>query len=413
VSDGALQTSGDHSVGGAADGARNGVTPPSQPGGWTGFLDDVIVELGYADKETVEWAVEQGRHLGQAVGAVLLESRVLDDGQLSRAVAELHGLDHVDLDAFDVDLDVARLITRTAARRYRAVPIAFDPDGSLIVALADPVDPLAVSDIAVMTRSEVRPMVASESSIDAVIEHLKDAPAVPPPRDRDASGAAQRGQGPWGEETPRQQPPSDDQAAAPRDYGTTFDQAERIPEPTGTGSPAPATPEAPEPPNPEPPEPAPPRPEPDDSPPPRPDPPPAAEARALDGGEAPEELVQAQAALAALAERLSSYEPRSRELAAGRDALEREIESGAEERERLREELEAADLRAKAANASLVELRTERDREREEQAELVRVLRAKLDDAKDANRQLEERLATVLAATAEIRSAVEKLTSTD
>jgi hypothetical protein len=156
------------------------VTPPSRPGGRQGFLDDVIVELGYARRETVEWAVEHGRHLGGSVGTVLVESGILTEDQLSRAIAELHGLEHVDLAEFEIDLEVARLISRQAARRYHAVPIGFDSEGSLIVALADPVDPLAVSDVAVMTRSEVHPMVAAESPIDAVIAELDDAPGFAP-----------------------------------------------------------------------------------------------------------------------------------------------------------------------------------------------------------------------------------------
>ena len=156
---------------------RPGVTPPARPEGSSGFFDDVVVELGLVNQETADWAVEQGRVVGQAVPRVLLEARVLDENQLSRATAELHGLDHVDLGEFEVDMDVARLISKSAAQRYGAVPIAFDDDGTLLVALADPVDPLAVDDIAVMTKSDVHAMVAAESSIDAVIEQLVDAPA--------------------------------------------------------------------------------------------------------------------------------------------------------------------------------------------------------------------------------------------
>jgi hypothetical protein len=161
--------------------ARPGITPPSQPGGRSGFLDDVIVELGFTDRQTAEWAVEQGRVDGQAVPDVLLGARILSEDQLSRATAELHGLDHVDLNEFDVQVDVARLISKSAASRYQAVPIAFDDEGTLLVALSDPVDPLAVDDIAVMTKSVVHPMVATKSSIDAVIEQLVDPPTLTPP----------------------------------------------------------------------------------------------------------------------------------------------------------------------------------------------------------------------------------------
>lgn len=188
-----------------------GITPPSHPGGRGGFLDEVVLDLGYAEKKTVDWAVEQSRIVERPIGDVLVGGGILTEGQLSRVIAELHGLDHVDLGAFEVDLDVARLISRQAARRYKAVPVAFAPDGALMLALADPVDPLAVSDIAVMTRSEVRPMVASASEIDSVVEQLDDAVTRPvePDVGADAESAA--------EADPPASEPHSEELAAERD----------------------------------------------------------------------------------------------------------------------------------------------------------------------------------------------------
>ena len=360
------------------------VTPPAQPGGWTGFLDDVIVELGYTNQETVDWAVDQGRQLGQSVGTVLVDSKIVSEDQLSRAIAEMHGLEHVELALFDVDLDVARLISRQAARRYHAVPIAFDSNGELIVALADPVDPLAVSDIAVMTRSEVHPMVASESSIDAVAENLRDARGI---------GSMLNGYPGGGKPEVM-----DHQAVPTINYGAPQEPA---PQPRSWQSvepPAPAKQEAP----------APPKAEPEQLPPAQPTAP-AQGLEPLDDTEMPEELVRARSALAQLSDRLAAYEPRSRELAAERDALQAEVERGAEERDRLRQQLEDSELRAQAAQASLEELRGERDRERDQRSGLAEQLEKRLAKATDANRRLEQRLGAVIAATAEVRAACENL----
>jgi hypothetical protein len=120
----------------------------------------------------VERAVEGAREPGQTVALILLESGAIDEDQLSRAVAERHGLDHVDLEQFEVDPEAAALISRSAALRYRALPIAFAADGAVIVAIEDPVDALAINDTAEMTRSEVRTVVASGSAIEALIERL-------------------------------------------------------------------------------------------------------------------------------------------------------------------------------------------------------------------------------------------------
>ena len=106
-----------------------GITPPSSTSGRDEFLSEVIVELGFADPDTVEEAVQAAREPGRTVEKILLERGALDENQLARAIAERHGLDHVDLDEFEVDVDAARLLPHAAALRYQAVPIAFSTDG--------------------------------------------------------------------------------------------------------------------------------------------------------------------------------------------------------------------------------------------------------------------------------------------
>ncbi len=39
-------------------------------------------------------------------------------------------------------MDAAQMVARSAAERYRAVPVAFASDGALIVAVEDPFDTL-------------------------------------------------------------------------------------------------------------------------------------------------------------------------------------------------------------------------------------------------------------------------------
>lgn len=156
-----------------------GITPPSDPDRRGVFLDDVVVELGLADRETIDLAVQSAQHAEQTFERYVLESGILNEDQLSRAVAERNGLDHVDLDRFTVDTGVAEMVTRSAAERYRAVPIAFAADGAVIAAVEDPFDSLGLSDIEAITRSEVRPAIAAASGIRALIEKL---PEQAPPR---------------------------------------------------------------------------------------------------------------------------------------------------------------------------------------------------------------------------------------
>ena len=120
----------------------------------------MLAELGFAKREVVEAAVELARRSGELTGEVLIKSGVITPEQLSRALAERHGLDYIDFSVFKADMGAANLIDAGAAKRYAAVPVAFVDDRTLLVAMADPANILAVDDIAMMTRYDVQRAVA-------------------------------------------------------------------------------------------------------------------------------------------------------------------------------------------------------------------------------------------------------------
>ena len=72
---------------------RPGVTPPSRRGGSGRRLDDVVVDLGFVDRPTMDGAVAEAQRTGSNPERVLLQAGRIDEDQLSRAVAERFGLD--------------------------------------------------------------------------------------------------------------------------------------------------------------------------------------------------------------------------------------------------------------------------------------------------------------------------------
>ena len=150
----------------------SGLTPPTRRGGPSRFIADVIVELGFVSRERAEAAVEESRKAGKPAGQVLLEAGAITADELARALAERFGLDHADLTIYSPDLGATNLISPEAARRFSAVPIGFDDDEKLIVAMADPANVLALDDLKLLTGHELRPAVASPEDIDALISRM-------------------------------------------------------------------------------------------------------------------------------------------------------------------------------------------------------------------------------------------------
>jgi type IV pilus assembly protein PilB len=128
----------------------SGLTPPTKRTGVKRRIGDVIVQLGFAEREVVERVVDHRRTDGVPLGQALIEAGIV----------------------FDVDKGAAAMIDGEKARRYRTIPIAFLAERTLLVATADPANLLALDDITMATGYEVRRAVASPEHIDALIEQL-------------------------------------------------------------------------------------------------------------------------------------------------------------------------------------------------------------------------------------------------
>jgi type IV pilus assembly protein PilB len=137
-------------------------------------LTDVLVDLEFVGRAVMDEAIDKAHSAGSAAERVLLTQGAITEDQLASAVAERFGLDHVALRNYKVDPDAAKLVTPAAVKRYQAVPVSFVSDRTLLVAMADPANVLAVDDIAVMTGYEVRPAVSSGKDIEWLLERLED-----------------------------------------------------------------------------------------------------------------------------------------------------------------------------------------------------------------------------------------------
>ena len=149
-----------------------GVTPPTRRGGSSRHLTDVVVELGFAEQETVTRAVEDARSAGVPPERMLLDQQAITSEQLSRAIAERYGLDHLDLGVFKVDMAAANLLSAAAAKRYGAVPVSYLDEHTVLLAMSDPANVLAVDDVALLTHLDVRPAVASAEDVNALIMRM-------------------------------------------------------------------------------------------------------------------------------------------------------------------------------------------------------------------------------------------------
>jgi type IV pilus assembly protein PilB len=149
--------------------------PARAPGGGGGgirFVTDIIVERGFASRERVEEAVLAARGAGITPEQMLVDRGTITVEQRGRAVAERLGLEFLDLSSYPVDMGAVSLLPADVAKRNELVPISRDGDRTLVVAMADPANVVAIDDVEIQTGMNVRTAVATREDILAVITQM-------------------------------------------------------------------------------------------------------------------------------------------------------------------------------------------------------------------------------------------------
>jgi type IV pilus assembly protein PilB len=149
------------------------VTPARGNGGGSmRSLPDIIVELGFAPRERVDAAMLAARDGGTTPDQLLVDQGVITAEQRARAVAERLGLDFLDLTQYRLDTAAVSLLPADVARRCELVPVARVGERTLVVAMADPANVVAIDDVEIQTGMNVQVAVATREDILAVIGQM-------------------------------------------------------------------------------------------------------------------------------------------------------------------------------------------------------------------------------------------------
>lgn len=147
-----------------------------QRGGGGGSLLARIERLLLERSEITEAQLEEARRgaalRGMSVVAMLVELGMLADAALAKVKAELLHLEYIELTEAIFDASALALLPEVVARRYSLVPMAFEEDGRLRIATAEPQNVMALDDVRTITKRSVKTVVASQVDIETAINRL-------------------------------------------------------------------------------------------------------------------------------------------------------------------------------------------------------------------------------------------------
>jgi len=137
--------------------------------GDTRHLGTLLLEEGLLTAEQLEVAVGSQQQSGLPLGQVLIEQGVLTEAQLVKALGEQIGVEYVDLGEIGVDPAAVAVIPDYLIKRYTLLPVAFEDDAKLVVAMADPANVLAIDDLRAVSGYEIVPKVATRTDLEDAI----------------------------------------------------------------------------------------------------------------------------------------------------------------------------------------------------------------------------------------------------
>jgi len=128
----------------------------------------LIQERGLVDDLQLEEVVQEHARGGKPVIQVLQDFGLLDLDTILQIVADHLGTEVVDLRSQEIPPEALQAVPGTAARMHQCVPVALY--GSTVrIALADPLNPAVIDELAYVTGKEVQVVVADPAQIEAAI----------------------------------------------------------------------------------------------------------------------------------------------------------------------------------------------------------------------------------------------------
>jgi type IV pilus assembly protein PilB len=136
------------------------------------LFGELLVSKELLSRRELSEALKEQREHGGRLGEVLLRLKMLNDEDVTLALAEYLSMDYARLDDIDqIDMNLARMLPESVAKRFCLVVIG-QTDDSVIIAMADPLNVIAIDTITLRIKRQIKVVISSPQRIRQRIEAI-------------------------------------------------------------------------------------------------------------------------------------------------------------------------------------------------------------------------------------------------
>ena len=132
-------------------------------------LGAVLVASGLVTRQQLDGALARQNDGGGRLGEVLVSEGLVSEQAIVTAVAGQMHIGVVDLTQTTPQPAALGLLPRDFIVRRRLMPLSLDDNGSLVVAMTNPLDVISIDEVGMRTKKRVVPVICTESAFDEAV----------------------------------------------------------------------------------------------------------------------------------------------------------------------------------------------------------------------------------------------------
>jgi len=132
-------------------------------------IGELLTKAKLLTEEQLNRALDEQKQSGGRIGEHLIRLGYVSEEDILDCLSQQYGVPSINLQHFEIDESIIRLIPSDVARKYQFIPVS-KTGATLTVAMSDPTNVFAMDDITFITGYRVEPVVASEESLRAAID---------------------------------------------------------------------------------------------------------------------------------------------------------------------------------------------------------------------------------------------------
>src|SRR6476661_7189495 len=134
-------------------------------------IADALVEDGLLNTKQVEDLLAQQKKEGTRLLKLILDKSYVSEQDMTVSIGRVLNTPPINLARIAIPLEVADLLPREMAHSHKVVPVS-RLENKLFLAMADPLNVLAIDDVRRITKLEVAALIASEKAILDKLNHV-------------------------------------------------------------------------------------------------------------------------------------------------------------------------------------------------------------------------------------------------